>query len=192
MRHPEDIRNYFWLLDLLIADGRTSEAREYAEAMKQVEYTYHYEMYMGQICKTECDLPSALDWWKEMTEHSLDNWIVWAEYADCMVKLCRCEEAILSYKKAIGIFKNQVKIKPGEISGAAHLFPLWLYYSRKKGIFQDLSLLFFVVQYTQQGEDFVLSLQNQNATGGWIYEYDRPYCRSIDALEAGIHGVSLL
>lgn len=26
--HPEDVRNYFWLLDLLIADGRTLEARE--------------------------------------------------------------------------------------------------------------------------------------------------------------------
>ena len=26
-RHPDDIRNYFWLLDLLIADCRTEEAR---------------------------------------------------------------------------------------------------------------------------------------------------------------------
>lgn len=29
-QHPEDIRNYFWLLDLLIADCRTAEARDYA------------------------------------------------------------------------------------------------------------------------------------------------------------------
>ena len=99
--HPEDIRNYFWLLDLLIADGRTSEAREYAEAMKQVEHSYHYEMYMGHICKAECDLPGALEWWQKMTQHSPEKWIVWAEYADCMVKLCRYEEAILSYKKAM-------------------------------------------------------------------------------------------
>ena len=99
--HPEDIRNYFWLLDLLIADGRTSEAREYAESMKQVEYSYHYEMYMGNICKAECDLPAALDWWQKMTEHSPEKWIVWAEYGDCMVKLCRYEEAVLAYKKAM-------------------------------------------------------------------------------------------
>lgn len=99
--HPEDIRNYFWLLDLLIADGRTSEAREYAEAMKKVEHSFHYEMYMGHICKAECDLPGALDWWQKMTEHSPEKWIVWAEYADCMVKLCRYEEAILAYKKAM-------------------------------------------------------------------------------------------
>ena len=100
-KHPEDIRNYFWLLDLLIADGRTSEAREYAQAMKQVKHTYHYELYMGYICKAECDLQAALDWWQKMTEFDPENWIVWSMYADCMVKLCRYEEAILNYKKAM-------------------------------------------------------------------------------------------
>ena len=35
--NPGDIRYYFWLLDLLIADCRTAEAREYAERMKQVD-----------------------------------------------------------------------------------------------------------------------------------------------------------
>lgn len=99
--HPEDIRNYFWLLDLLIADGRTAEAREYAEAMKQLEHSYHYEMFMGKICKEECDLPGALAWWLKMTEHNPEKWIVWAEYADCMAKLCRYDEAIAYYKKAM-------------------------------------------------------------------------------------------
>lgn len=99
--HPEDIRNYFWLLDLLIADGRTAEARDYAEEMKRVEHSYHYEMYMGHICKAECNLPEALQWWEKMTQHSPEKWIVWAEYGDCMVKLCHYEEAILAYKKAM-------------------------------------------------------------------------------------------
>ena len=100
-KHPEDIRNYFWLLDLLIADGRTVEAREYAEAMKVVDYSYHYEMYMGMICKAECDLPAALDWWKKMTEHSPEKWVVWSCYANCMAELCRYDEAIAAYKKAM-------------------------------------------------------------------------------------------
>lgn len=100
-KHPKDRRNYLWLLDLLIADGRTAEARAYAEKMKAVEYTYHYEMYMGQICKEECDLPAALEWWQKMTEHEPENWIVWAQYADCMAKLCRYEEAIQFYQKAM-------------------------------------------------------------------------------------------
>ena len=100
-KHPKDRRNYLWLLDLLIADGRTAEARAYAERMKAVEHTYHYEMYMGQICKEECDLPAALEWWQKMTEHEPENWLVWAQYADCMAKLCRYEEAIQFYQKAM-------------------------------------------------------------------------------------------
>ncbi len=99
--HPEDVRNYFWLLDLLIADGRTAEARKYAERMRGVEDSYHYEMYMGKICKAECDLPQALDWFRRMTEHSPEKWIVWAEYADEMAQLCRYDEAVEYYEKAM-------------------------------------------------------------------------------------------
>ncbi len=99
-QHPEDIRNYFWLLDLLIADCRTKEAREYAEKMKAVEHSYHYEMYMGYICQAECDLPAAMDWWQRMTEHSPEKWVVWAEYGSIMAKLARYEEAEVYYRKA--------------------------------------------------------------------------------------------
>ncbi len=99
-KHPEDIRNYFWLLDLLIADCRTKEAREYAEKMRAVEYSYHYEMYLGYICQAECDLPAALDWWQKMTEHSPEKWVVWAEYGSIMAKLARYEEAEAAYRKA--------------------------------------------------------------------------------------------
>ena len=37
--HPDDRRNYYWLLDLLIADSRTEEARLYAQRMKAVEHS---------------------------------------------------------------------------------------------------------------------------------------------------------
>lgn len=102
-RHPEDIRNYFWLLDLLIADGRTSEARGYADAMKQLKHTYHYEIYMGKICKAECDLPGALKWWQRLTEEYPEKWNVWESYGDCMAMLCRYEEAIAAYEKAMSL-----------------------------------------------------------------------------------------
>lgn len=100
-KHPEDIRNYFSLLDLLIADCRTAEAREYAERMKTVEYSYHYEMYMGYICRAECNLPEALEWWQKMIAHRPDHWIVYAEYGSIMAKLGRYDEAVEYYKKAM-------------------------------------------------------------------------------------------
>ena len=67
--------------------------------MRRVADTYHYEMYMGMICKQECDLPAALDWWKKMTEKAPEAWVVWFEYADQMAKLCRYDEAIAAYEK---------------------------------------------------------------------------------------------
>ena len=99
--HPEDIRNYFWLLDLLVADCRTAEAREYAEKMKAVEYSYHYEMYMGYICQAECDLPQAMDWWRRMTEHNPEKWQVWFEYGSILAKLGRYREALVYFRKAM-------------------------------------------------------------------------------------------
>lgn len=98
-KHPEDIRNYFWLLDLLIADHRTGEAREYAEQMKALEHSYHYEMYMGYICQAECDLAGAMDWWQRMLEDFSHKWQVWFEYGSIMAKLGRYTEALEYFKK---------------------------------------------------------------------------------------------
>lgn len=128
-KHPEDIRNYFWLLDLLIADCRTAEAREYAEKMKAVEYSYHYEMYMGYICQAECDLPQAMDWWQKMTEHSPEKWQVWFEYGSIMAKLGRYADAVSYFRKAMPLRPkprftdcedaiSQICLIKGDIEGA--------------------------------------------------------------------------
>lgn len=100
-QHPEDMENYCCLLTLLIHDHRLEEARAYAERMRQVKDTYHYEMYMGRICKEDCDLDSALEWWKKMTEHDPESWVVWTEYGDIFARLCRYDEAVAYYKKAM-------------------------------------------------------------------------------------------
>ena len=98
-QHPEDIRNYFWLLDLLIADHRTTEARDYVEQMKALEHSYHYEMYMGYICQAECGLPEAMAWWQKMLNDYQHKWQVWFEYGSVMAKLGRYEEALEYFKK---------------------------------------------------------------------------------------------
>ena len=97
--HPEDIRNYFWLLDLLIDDHRTAEARDYVEQMKALEHSYHYEMYMGYICQAECNLPEAMRWWQKMLQCYQQKWQVWFEYGSVLAKLGRYEEALEYFKK---------------------------------------------------------------------------------------------
>ena len=130
--HPEDIRNYFWLLDLLIADCRTEEAREYAQRMKRVEYSYHYEMYMGYICRAEGDMAAAMDWWNRMTEHSPEKSQIWHEMGSIHAKLGRYDEAVEFYKKSMPLRKSprvtdcedaisQILLIKGDIPGAIEM-----------------------------------------------------------------------
>ena len=99
-KNPEDIRYYFWLLDLLIADCRTAEAREYAEKMKAVEHSYHYEMYMGHICRAEGDMKAAMDWWEKMRVNYPEKWQAVFEYGSILAKLGRYEEAMDYFRQA--------------------------------------------------------------------------------------------
>ena len=88
-KHPENPRTYLWLLDLLIADGRTAEARHYLEAMDRVEHSFRTELYAGLIARAEGDVPRALSCWERMTGEFPEDWCAWSCRADCMAKLCR-------------------------------------------------------------------------------------------------------
>ena len=101
--HPEDRRNYYWLLDLLVADKRLEEARAYVEQLRAVADTWHCELYQGQICLAACDLPGALDCFRRMTEREPENWLTWAAYADEMARLCRYDEALAYQQKAAAL-----------------------------------------------------------------------------------------
>ena len=102
-KHPENPRTYLWLLDLLIAVGRTGEAKEVLSAMDKVEHSYRTELYEGYIAKAECDLPHALHCWEHMTEEFPDYWLSWASKGDCMARLCRYDEAVEYYEKALSL-----------------------------------------------------------------------------------------
>ena len=68
--------------------------------MKGVEHTYHYEMFMGHICRAECDLPGALHWWDQMLRNYEEKWQVVFEYGSILAKLGRYEEALTYFRKA--------------------------------------------------------------------------------------------
>lgn len=51
--HPEEYGAYLWLLDLLLADGRCGEAREYAGRLRAIRESFNDELYRGILCKQE-------------------------------------------------------------------------------------------------------------------------------------------
>lgn len=99
-QHPDSRSNYLWLMDLLLEDGRTAEARDALEAMGRVERTYHYDLYDGLIAKEEGNLPRALDCWKSMTDKEPKSWMAWFCRADSLAKLARYDEATACYERA--------------------------------------------------------------------------------------------
>ena len=101
-KHPENPRSYLWLMDLLIADGRTEEAKEYLWKMDRIDHSCRTDLYLGLIAKEECDLPKALEHWDHMTEE-FDYWLSWSCKGDLMAKLCRYDEAIRCYEHSLEI-----------------------------------------------------------------------------------------
>lgn len=99
-KNPNYARGYLWLLDSLIEDGRTEEARVYLEKMRKVEDDLRVPLYKGLILKEECKLEEAEKAWNVMLEKYPENWLSNACYADCMAKLCRYDEAVIYYRKA--------------------------------------------------------------------------------------------
>lgn len=101
-KHPQNPRTYLWLMDLLIEDGRTAEAKEYLEKMDSIEHSFRTELYYGLIAKAECDLPKAFEHWNRMTDE-FDEWLSWSSKGDIFARLCRFDEAIECYEHALDI-----------------------------------------------------------------------------------------
>jgi len=101
-KHPENPRSYLWLMDLLLADGRTAEATEYLWKMDKIEHSFRTDLYLGLIAKAECNLPKALEYWEHMTEE-FDYWLSWSCKGDLFARLCRFDEAVKFYEHAFEI-----------------------------------------------------------------------------------------
>ena len=101
-KHPENPRTYLWLMDLLIADGRTDEAKEYLWKMDEIEHSFRTDLYLGLIAKEECNLPKALEHWEHMTKE-FDYWLSWSCKGDLYARLSRFDEALGCYEHALEI-----------------------------------------------------------------------------------------
>lgn len=91
--HPDDPFGYQWLLDLLLADGRCAEAREYLEKLDRLQHSYHTALYRGRILRAEGKPDEALAQWQQMVEEYPDNGFAHFARAGQLAFLCRYDEA---------------------------------------------------------------------------------------------------
>lgn len=102
-RHPSQRRAYFWLLDLLIDNGRCEEARAYLAKADRLETSYRSDLYLGMILEKEGKPEEAAACWERMTQKDPDNWQSWFARADRLAKRCAYPEAIALYEKALAL-----------------------------------------------------------------------------------------
>lgn len=120
--NPHYWQGYLWLMDSLIADGRCSEARISLENMNKIHQGYLYQLYGGMIYKEECNLPKALELWDQMTKLYPYEWAAWFSRGDCMVRICRYDEAVKYYLKG---YELQAKPKYWDsLEAISHIYEI--------------------------------------------------------------------
>lgn len=101
-KHPEIARNYLDLLDNLLADHRTAEAKEYLAAYDRLAHKQGFQVpvYEARIALAEYQPEAAAAKLRELEEASPEDPNVLFEIAGFHANACRYDEAIRYYDKS--------------------------------------------------------------------------------------------
>ena len=133
-RHPSQRKAYFWLLDLLIDNGRCEEARAYLAKADRLETSYHSDLYRGMILEKEGRLEEAAACWEGMTEKYPDTWLSWFARADRMARRCVYAEAVALYEKALALSPRPRFTDP--VNAIAQLYEIQGQYEKAMEFYQ--------------------------------------------------------
>lgn len=100
--HPDCKNAYLHLLDNLLADFRLTEARQYLDHYAKRDGTYRTPMYRGMIEWFAGNREEAFVIWFQMEADYPENWCVYQNIGDFLVRSERYNEAIRYYRKALG------------------------------------------------------------------------------------------
>lgn len=101
--HPENWRAYLWLMDQLIDDYRLDEAEAYCIQFSRINHSYRVLLYRGMIAWQRGERDTAFRLWAEMERDFPDEWCVYHNIADYLVRSGRGDEAEGYYRKAIDV-----------------------------------------------------------------------------------------
>lgn len=111
-KNPTDWRAYMWLMDQLIDDYRLDEAEDYCARFAEVDHSYRVSLYRGMIAWQRGERKNAFDIWSEMEQKYPDEWCVYHNIGDYLVRSGRCDEGMYYYRKALDVQKEQPMLDP--------------------------------------------------------------------------------
>lgn len=127
--HPDNIRAYLWLMDQLIDDYRLDEAEDYCNRFAAIDCTYRVLLYRGMIAWQRGERDAAFSIWKQMEKDHPNEWCVWHNIGDYLVRSGQCDKGMVYYRRALDVQKEPPLLDPlqaiaqlceirGDISGA--------------------------------------------------------------------------
>lgn len=104
--HPDCKNAYLHLLDNLLDDFRLTEAQEYLDRYAKLDGTYRTPLYQGLIAWFAGNRGEAFAVWSRMEQDFPDNWCVYQNIGDFLVRSERYAEAIPYYRRALNVMER--------------------------------------------------------------------------------------
>ncbi len=127
--NPDNLRAYMWLMDQLIDDYRLEEATQFCDLFSELDHTYRTYLYRGMIAWQKGLREEAFAIWVQMEEKYPDEWCVFHNIADYLVRSGKYDEGMAYYRRAMDVQKAPPLVDPlqamaqlceirGDIAGA--------------------------------------------------------------------------
>lgn len=111
-KNPQDWRAYMSIMDQLIDDYRLDEAAEYCKRFSEINQTYRVDLYRGMIAWQMGEREQAFTIWADMERNYPEEWCVWHNIGDYLVRSGRYDEGMAYYRKALDIQKEPPMLDP--------------------------------------------------------------------------------
>ncbi len=103
--HPDCKNAYMDIMDQLIDDYRLEEARDYCDRYAQIDNTYRVLLFRGKIAWQAGNRKEAFAFWEEMEQKFPDEWCVYHNIGDYLLRDGQIDKVAVYYRKAIDIQK---------------------------------------------------------------------------------------
>lgn len=120
--HPDCKNAYLSIMDQLIDDYRIAEARMYCDRYAALDNSYRVPLYRGMIEWQDGNREAAFAIWAQMEKDFPNDWCVYHNIADYLVRSGRANEAYTYYRKALDIQKAPRYVDP--IEALAQLYEM--------------------------------------------------------------------
>lgn len=103
--HPGCRNAYLDIMDQLIDDYRIEEAKTYCDCYAQIDQSYRVPLYRGKIAWQEGKRQEAFAIWDQMEQKFPEEWCVYHNIGDYLLRDGQIEKVAGYYRKAIDIQK---------------------------------------------------------------------------------------